>query len=101
MLTPCNAGSGFLQILDWGKFALTGYNRMTLSEVKAWVKSERLHYYKLVRQWFKSSSKPQLKPPLEEMAAEIVAGHQDYLEKRPARLPFTKDQWTRTHRPMP
>ena len=86
LLTPCTVGNGFLQILDWGKFALTAYDRMTLSGVRVWVKSERVHSYQLVRQWFERSSKPQPKPPFDEVASEIAAGHQDFLEKRQVRL---------------
>lgn len=34
LLTPFFIGNGFLQILDWGKFALTAYDRTTLKGVR-------------------------------------------------------------------
>ena len=37
LLTPCTIGNGFLQVLGWGKFALTSYDLLTLSGVRVWL----------------------------------------------------------------
>jgi formylmethanofuran dehydrogenase subunit E len=72
LLTPCTIGNGFLQILDWGKFALTGYDRTTLSGVRVWLKNDKLSDYPLIRAWFVRTGQPREKPPFAELAAEIL-----------------------------
>ena len=49
LLTPCTIGNGFLQILDWGKFALTGYDRETLAGVRVWLNDEALTDWEALR----------------------------------------------------
>lgn len=51
-LTPCTLGNGFLQLLDWGKFALTMYDRMTLQGARAWVSAEGIENFPLVAGWY-------------------------------------------------
>lgn len=72
LLTPCTVGNGFLQVLDWGKFALTVYDRETLSGVRAWMKQDGLADYPLIQRWFQRTGKPREKPPFDELAAEIL-----------------------------
>ena len=86
LLTPCTIGNGFLQVLDWGKFALTGYDRIALSGVRVWLKPEALAAYPLINRWFQRSDRPQEKPDFEELAVEILAGGKDLLACRPVRL---------------
>ncbi|MCB2190797.1 MAG: hypothetical protein KQI62_04485 [Deltaproteobacteria bacterium] len=51
-LTPCTMGNGFLQMLDWGKFALTMYDRMSLQGARAWVSAQGIEDYPLVAGWY-------------------------------------------------
>lgn len=51
-LTPCTLGNGFLQVLDWGKFALTMYDRMTLQGARAWMSAEGIEAFPLVSDWY-------------------------------------------------
>lgn len=86
LLTPCTIGNGFLQILDWGKFALTGYDRMTLSGVRVWLKYDKLSDYPMIRSWFERTGAPKEKPPFEELSAEILDAGEDLILHRPVKL---------------
>ncbi|MBW1841478.1 MAG: tRNA CCA-pyrophosphorylase [Deltaproteobacteria bacterium] len=86
LLTPCTVGNGFLQILDWGKFAFTGYDRMTLSGVRVWLNHDRLSDYPLIQEWFERTGKPREKPPFDELAAQILDAGEDLIGYRPVKL---------------
>jgi len=86
MLTPCTFGNGFLQVLDWGKFAFTAYDRQTLSGIRVWLNHDRLSVYPIVRSWFERTGRPREKPPFEQLAAEILAAAPEIIIHRPVRL---------------
>jgi len=86
LLTGCTMGNGFLQILDWGKFAVTAYDRTTLEGVRVWLNPERLEDYPLIRAWFERNRGGQPKPPFEAMAAEILSADSSLLPFRKVRL---------------
>jgi formylmethanofuran dehydrogenase subunit E len=86
LLTPCTIGNGFLQVFDWGKFALTCYDRITLLGVRAWLDPEAVSGYPLIRRWFERSASPAQKPPFEKLAREILDGGPDLLNHRPVKL---------------
>jgi formylmethanofuran dehydrogenase subunit E len=86
LLTPCTIGNGFLQILDWGKFALTGYDRMSLSGVRIWLNADRLSGSPLIRSWFERSANRSEKPPFDALASEILAVDKKLLGHQPVRL---------------
>lgn len=52
LLTPCTLGNGFMQLLDWGKFAVTLYDRETLDGARAWVDLDAAAANPLVSSWF-------------------------------------------------
>jgi len=72
LLTPCTIGNGFLQILDWGKFALTVYDRKSLQGVRAGLDPARLPSFPLVHQWFNRSARKGSKPAFEVLVDEIL-----------------------------
>jgi len=86
LLTPCTIGNGFLQVLDWGKFALTGYDRMRLSGVRVWLKPEAVAGYPLISRWFQRSDRASEKPEFDELAGEILTGGRDLLAHRRVQL---------------
>ena len=57
LLTPCTIGNGFLQVLDWGKFALTAYDRKTLTGIRVWLNYDALAGYPEIYGWFERSPK--------------------------------------------
>jgi len=86
LLTPCTIGNGFLQVLDWGKFALTGYDRMGLSGVRVWLNADSLHNYPTIQRWFERSKRTGPKPLFEEVAPEMLEVGTKLLNHQPVRL---------------
>jgi formylmethanofuran dehydrogenase subunit E len=86
LLTPCTIGNGFLQVLDWGKFALTSYDRITRSGVRVWFRADVLNDFPLIRHWFDRSNRPPEKPPFEELASEIMRAGETLVNQRRVRL---------------
>lgn len=86
LLTPCTIGNGFLQILDWGKFALTAYDRKTLAGVRTWLNHDALINYPLIHSWFERSSKSREKPVFEELTAEILKAGSNLITYQSVRL---------------
>jgi formylmethanofuran dehydrogenase subunit E len=86
LLTPCTIGNGFLQVLDWGKFALTAYDRKTLDGARVWLNYDVLVDYPLIYSWFERSSKNKKKPPFEKLAAEILKAGSNLIAHQPVRL---------------
>jgi formylmethanofuran dehydrogenase subunit E len=86
LLTPCTMGNGFLQVLDWGKFALTSYDRLSLSGVRIWLNPDALVGHPVIRRWFQRSKGTAEKPLFEELASEILTAGQGLLSHRPVRL---------------
>jgi len=52
ILTQCTLGNSFLQVLDWGKFAVTFYDRMSLRGVRAWLVPELIEAEPIVASWY-------------------------------------------------
>jgi formylmethanofuran dehydrogenase subunit E len=86
LLTPCTFGNGYMQVLDWGKFALTAYDRQTLSGVRACLNYVRMPEYPLINNWFERTGKPREKPPFGELAEEILTDGPNLLLNRSVRL---------------
>lgn len=86
LLTPCTIGNGFLQLLDWGKFALTAYDRLNLSGLRAWLDLEGIEGYPLIRQWFDRSTRMGAKPPFEAFAAEVLEARGEVIVCRTVRM---------------
>jgi formylmethanofuran dehydrogenase subunit E len=86
LLTPCTVGNGFLQILDWGKFALTSYDRLTLSGVRVWLNPDSLSDYPLIWAWFERSVNRLEKPAFQELAAEILLAGTNLIGQQAVRL---------------
>ena len=52
LFTPCTLGNGFLQILDWGKFAVTLYDRRTCRGVRSWLDPASVAGVPEIAEWF-------------------------------------------------
>ncbi|MBU0516507.1 MAG: tRNA CCA-pyrophosphorylase [Proteobacteria bacterium] len=86
LLTPCTIGNGFLQVLDWGKFALTAYDRQSLAGVRVALDPDAVGNYPLIRRWFERSPRGGDKPAFDQLAPEIIAAGRAILAWRPVRL---------------
>ena len=86
LLTPCTMGNGFLQVLDWGKFALTAYDRVNLAGVRVGLNLEVLQGYPVIGSWFFRAEPAPPKPPFEDFCAEVLAAGQELFSSRSVQL---------------
>ncbi len=86
LLTPCTFGNGFMQVLDWGKFAITAYDRESLAGIRVWLDQDKLSGYPSIRSWFERTGRPREKPPFEELAQEILSARPELIHHQPVRL---------------
>jgi len=52
MLTPCTIGNGWLRIFDYGRFALTLYEKFEGEGVRVFIDPPRLDKWPEIRDWF-------------------------------------------------
>lgn len=52
ILTPCTLGNGFMQVLDWGRFAITLYDRQSLTGYRARLAAEKVEQFPLIAGWY-------------------------------------------------
>lgn len=52
LLTPCTLGNSFMQVLDWGKFAVTLYDRESLEGVRVWLDLEKVKQNPIIAGWY-------------------------------------------------
>ena len=86
LLTPCTYGNGFMQVLDWGKFAITAYDRESLAGVRVWLDQDKLSGYPSIRSWFERTGRPREKPPFDELAQEILIARSELIHHQTVRL---------------
>lgn len=97
LLTPCTYGNGFLQVLDWGKFALTAYDRDSLRGARAWLNHDLLTDYPLINGWFERTGEKREKPPFSQLAEEILSARPELIRCQQVKLPHP----LKNTRPMP
>ena len=86
LLTNCTMGNGYLQVFDWGKFALCAYDRTTLKGVRAWLDLSEIDKHEVVKNWFQRTGKPRVKPPFEQLAEAFLNSGQDLIRYRQVRM---------------
>lgn len=52
LLTPCTVGNGWLKVFDFGKFALTLYDKKSGNGVRVYLDMEKLKKWPEVNSWF-------------------------------------------------
>lgn len=55
VLTSCTIGNGRLKVYDWGKFALSAYNREKMQGVRTWLVAQTVAQWPVIDAWFNSS----------------------------------------------
>jgi len=86
ILTGCTIGNGFLQVFDWGKFALTAYDRRSLEGVRVWLEAGTMDRFPMVQRWFDRERGPNRKPAFDELAGEMLAAGAELMGWRNVRL---------------
>ncbi len=75
ILTPCTIGNGWLTVLDFGRFAVTMYEKQGGRGVRVFLDAKRLEHWPEVRDWYLKRKKKQ-EQDLERLLAQIKeAGH--------------------------
>jgi formylmethanofuran dehydrogenase subunit E len=52
IMTPCSYGNGWLRVKDWGKFALTLYDKEKLDGVRVYLDAGKIKNYPHLYQWY-------------------------------------------------
>lgn len=75
LLTPCTIGNGWMKVLDFGKFAVTLYEKSSGEGVRVYLDAEKLKQWPEVMNWFlkRKAKKEQDSRLLTEQIKE--AGH--------------------------
>ena len=75
ILTPCTIGNGWLKILDFGRFAVTMYEKQSGWGVRVYLDAKRLEHWPEVRDWYLKRKKKQ-EQDFQQLLAQIKeAGH--------------------------
>jgi formylmethanofuran dehydrogenase subunit E len=78
LLTPCTVGNGWLRVLDWGKLALTLYDKETMEGARIHVDVHKMGPYPLLKSWA-MKEKSRRDNPLEPLVDEILTAGRDVL----------------------
>ena len=57
ILTPCTIGNGWLSVVNFGKFAVTLYEKYTGKGVRVYLDAEKLNAWPEVRDWYLKKKK--------------------------------------------
>jgi formylmethanofuran dehydrogenase subunit E len=75
ILTPCTIGNGWLTVLDFGRFAVTMYEKKSGRGVRVFLDARKLENWPEVRDWYLKRKKKQ-EQDFERLLAQIKeAGH--------------------------
>lgn len=79
VLTHCTIGNGGLTVHDWGKFALSAYNRRTLEGVRTYLVMEAVARWPLIDHWFNPSKYSGNRPEFEVLAKELMRARSELI----------------------
>jgi formylmethanofuran dehydrogenase subunit E len=75
IMTPCSYGNGWLTVKDWGKFAITLFDKKSRDGVRVYVDQNKIKNYALLYQWYMRQGKVED----QEVIAEIMEAGRDIL----------------------
>lgn len=79
ILTPCTTGNGGLKVYDWGKFALTAYDKGLLKGVRTYVVHDTVAEWPLINQWFNPSGINSGSPDFNTITEEFFKARADLI----------------------
>ena len=81
LLTPCTIGNGWLKILNWGKFALSLYDKKQLTGYRVWFDVSKASQFPNLYNWYmRKVLKKDL--PIDILLDSIFAAGKDVLSSR-------------------
>ncbi len=85
LLTPCTCGNGWMKILDWDKFALSLYDKKSLSGYRVWLDLEKLSAFPNIFNWYmRLVEKKDL--PLSVLNQDILSAGKKMLNAAPVQI---------------
>ncbi len=75
LMTPCSYGNGWMRVKDWGKLALTLYDKHELDGIRVFVNLEEIKKYPSIERWLMRMSDIDEK----EVAREVMTAERDIL----------------------
>lgn len=85
LLTPCTCGNGWMKILDWDKFALSLYDKKSLSGYRVWMDLEKLSDFPNIYNWYmRLVEKKDL--PLSVLNQDILSAGRKMLTSAPVQI---------------
>ncbi len=91
ILTHCTIGNGGLTVYDWGKFALTAYNRDSLKGVRSWIVADAVAKWPLIDQWF-NPKMPRIGPPeFMPLAKELIRAREELIGTKDVSIVMKED----------
>ncbi len=74
VMTPCSFGSPYFKLMDYGKYALTLYDRETGKGVRVYVDAKKLdrEKYPMLSAWFLRDKSPMGKPDKAKTTEEFI-----------------------------
>ena len=85
LFTPCTIGNGWMQILDWDKFALSFYDRRSRRGWRVWLDLRKAEAYADLYRWFMRTV-PKKKLPLEVLLPVIIEAGPVVLSEMPVTI---------------
>ena len=78
LFTPCTIGNGWMKILDWGKFALSLYDRKKRYGYRVWLDLEKTRQFPNIYNWYMRRV-PKKKLPLEILINTVLSAQRTVL----------------------
>lgn len=85
LLTPCTYGNGWMKVLDWDKFALSLYDKKSLSGHRVWMDLERLCDFPNIYNWYMRLVKKK-DLPLSVLNQDILSAGRKMLNAAPVQI---------------
>lgn len=76
VMTPCSYGNGWLKVKDWGKFAITLYDKEKRDGVRVYLNMAKIKNYPKIYQWYMRSNG---NIDSQEALSEVLAAGRDIL----------------------
>ncbi|WP_054690837.1 FmdE family protein [Desulfosarcina cetonica] len=86
VLTSCTTGNGRMKVYDWGKFALTAYNRETMKGVRTWVIADVVPKWPLINDWFNPAQRIGESPLFEDLVEAFFEARSELIGVREVRI---------------
>jgi len=88
LFTPCTVGNSWLQLVDYGRFALTLYDKDTGLGVRVWADVSKMDAHPKIRDWFLKRV-PKKDLPLETLIPAILTAGRSIFSSKPVRVSET------------